>query len=233
MGTGIDITDQVETEILMKNSLREKEVLLTEVHHRVKNNLALVSSMLQLQAFESDNKEVVDALDNSHQRIRSLAMLHELIYRSDDFSKVDLHDQVNRLLDSVEVSLKKEKTIELERQLEHISVNLNQAVPYTLICNELMTNIHKHAFADQKNGMVRFRLFSSGEKIITEISDNGSGFPEDMDPHGTQSIGMSLVNSLADQLKADLKFESKKNEGLKVSLSFVPQDVKGSSSHFI
>lgn len=231
-GSFQDIHEQKLLQEDLKGSLHEKSVLLQEVHHRVKNNLALISGILQLQAFNTDNEEVNLELSNSGNRIQSIATIHELLYQSENFSQINFKSEITKLIENISETFNIETDIEYEVKLEDIILNVNQAIPCALIINEVLTNIYKHAFIGKKTGRVDVNLLSVGNKVQLEIKDNGSGLPEDFKLSDQESLGFQLINTLKLQIGAEINLESD-SEGTMFILTFKKEKIKGSASHFI
>lgn len=231
-GTVQDITLQKEREEEMKKAIQEKEVLLMEVHHRVKNNLALVSSILQLQAYQTDNDELHQQLANSESRIQSIAIIHELLYQSDSFSQINLKDDITRLIEHVSESFRSNIDISYQLNLEPVIVNVNQAIPFALIVNEVLTNIYKHAFQGKEEGVVEVTLKASHDHIQITVADNGQGLPEDFKLSEQTSLGFKLIHTLSSQLEGNVSYESGKT-GAIFSLSFKKGETKGTGSYFL
>ena len=173
-----DISDRKKKEQEIKNSLEEKETLLSEIHHRVKNNLAVVSGMMQLQAFEDENEELKNRLYDSVIRIQTMASVHELLYQSNSFSKLDFSDTLSKLVENISGMLETSAKIKLHIDCEQIKLNINKAIPASLIVNEVVTNIYKHAFKGVGSGNLYLSVFQKNGKINISIKDDGVGMSE-------------------------------------------------------
>ncbi|MBX3085607.1 MAG: PAS domain-containing protein [Anaerolineae bacterium] len=201
-----DITEQVRAEERIKASLREKEVLLREIHHRVKNNLQVISSLLALQAGYTDDDHANQLFRESQNRVRSMALVHERLYQSHDLARIDfaeyVHELVGRLFRSYVIDQDK---VQLEITADAVYLDIDMAIPCGLIINELVSNALKHAFPDERHGkvMVNLRTDSNGLHTII-VRDDGVGFPEGLNVHKTESLGLQLVTSLAGQLNATI-----------------------------
>lgn len=215
---GRDITDHKQSEEAIKSSLQEKETLLAEIHHRVKNNLAVVSGMMQLQAFESDNTELQAKLYDSVVRIKTMATVHELLYQSNSFSQLEFSDTLSKLAKNISETLQTGSEISLNIQCEPIKLNINQAIPASLIVNEVLTNTYKHAFTGTKSGHIDFDLTETNGLIEIKITDNGVGFSND-DIMNSGSLGMHLINVLTEQLDGEHNYNSLET-GTAFKLSF-------------
>jgi PAS domain S-box-containing protein len=204
-----DITERKNNEERLSSSLREKEVLLKEVHHRVKNNLQIISSLLNLQATHISNPEVEMALKESQSRVRSMAAIHEELYRSENFSQIDLEHYIKffvpRLATSYNIN---KRTIGLDFDLSYTLVTIDQAIPFALILNELVTNAIRHGLSGRDDGRIGVGISSANDMITVWISDNGNGLPEGFDLKKAASLGMHLVTALANQLHGAIHAEN-------------------------
>jgi PAS domain S-box-containing protein len=221
---GRDITVQKGTEEEIKSSLHEKETLLAEIHHRVKNNLAVVSGMMQLQAFESENTDLKNKLYDSVVRIKTMATVHELLYQSNSFSQLEFSDTLTKLAKNISETLQPDNQISLKIHCESLKLNINQAIPASLIVNEVLTNAYKHAFRDSKKGEIDFHLAETNGAIKIRIKDNGIGFPDE-DLKNSGSLGMHLINVLTDQLGGDHSYKNVE-KGTVFTLNFDRQEIK-------
>ncbi len=188
----------------LENSLIEKETLLAEIHHRVKNNLAVISGMLQIQAFKEDNEELQKKLVDSTLRIKSMANIHEQLYRSHSFSNMAFDEGLESLVETILATIDNGTDIKPEFALDPIKLNINQAVPCCLIVNEVVTNCVKHAFEDQQTGNIFIKLKKSNNTLSISISDNGKGLPPIGDRKDRESLGFELIDTLCQQLKCVL-----------------------------
>jgi PAS domain S-box-containing protein len=229
-----DVTEQKLTEEELKTSLKEKETLLAEIHHRVKNNLAVVSGMMQLQAFESHNRSVQEQLYDSVVRIKTMATVHELLYQSNSFSQLDFSDTLKKLVQNVTDTLQSEDEVTVEFNSVPVKLNINQAIPTSLIVNEVITNAFKHAFKGIKDCKITITLDQSDEDVSITIIDNGTGMPDDISSSKESSLGFHLINLLSDQVNADKVYGNNENgAGTLFKIKFAKQDDKkgiGSSS---
>ncbi|MEO5357949.1 MAG: PAS domain S-box protein [Nitrospirae bacterium YQR-1] len=199
-----DITDRKSAEEKLKKNIIEKELLLKEMHHRVKNNLQLVSGLLGLQLLQIEDNTYRHMFEESQNRIKSIALIHEKLYSSENIAHVDMKDYISNLSTDLVSSLgKKNKEISLNLDIETIYVGIDIAIPCGLIINELFTNILKHAFPGDETGQINISL-----KLINDtefeliLSDNGTGLPENIDLKKPQTLGLTIVGILVDQLKA-------------------------------
>ncbi|HEY9803284.1 MAG TPA: PAS domain S-box protein [Leptolyngbyaceae cyanobacterium] len=214
-----DITEQRETEEKVKASLKEKEVLLKEIHHRVKNNLGIVSSLLQMQSRRTQDSQARDILRDSQNRIASIALVHEKLYRSNDLANIDfaqyIPDLTTHLFDSYNVS---SNCIRLNIQVEDVSLDIETAIPCGLIINELVSNALKYAFPHNRGGEIQVRLFQEKDQSLTLIvQDNGIGLPAEFDNKKAKTLGVTLVQGLVKQLRAKLAIQSQAGTEFKIS----------------
>jgi len=215
-----DVTQRVAVEEKIKTSLREKEALLKEIHHRVKNNLQVVSSLLGLQSRAVTDGQTRRMFQESQNRIHSMALLHESLYQSNNLSRIDFPEYIRQLalhlFHSYGVPAER---IHLRTDLDELYLNLDAAVPCGLIINELVSNSLKYAFPDGREGEVRIELHEHSEGLARlVVADNGIGLRSDIDWETARSLGLRLVRTLAEQLGA--KVEVKSNTGTKVELTF-------------
>jgi PAS domain S-box-containing protein len=215
----IDITDRKRAEGMLTTSLKEKELLLREIHHRVKNSLQLISSLLTLQASEIDDKEITARYKESENRIHTIALIHESLYQSTNISNINFGDYVEVLVEDImnsfEVSTNKIKTT---LELENYNLGIETAIPLGLIINELVSNSLKHAFNGYDNGEIKIILEKKDETYTLTVEDNGIGLPGGFKFEETSSLGILLINSLVNQLEGELDVEV--NGGTLVIINF-------------
>ena len=225
LNLGADVTARHHAENVLRESLREKEGLLKEIHHRVKNNLQVVTSLLRLEAGRSKVEATRTALQEMQGRIRSMALLHEMLYRSSDFAGVDLADYLRQLATQLFRALNTRfGAIRLHLELESITLGIDQAIPCGLIVNELLTNSLKHAFSDGREGEIRIGLVRTpAGPVQLDVSDNGVGLPADLAGLRTSSLGLQLVTDLARQLHGKLAF-STPGTGAVFTITFAPTE---------
>ena len=217
LGISEDITERKFAEKELKKSLNEKEVLLKEIHHRVKNNLQIISSLLNLQEdYVKKDPTAINVLHESQNRVLSMAMIHEMLYLSKDLSQINFSDYINNLISNLLYSYSAEKTITPLLKIEEIHLNIETSIPCGLIINELVTNSLKYAFPN-KTGELTISLNSYNDEYKLIISDNGVGFQEDYKNLNT-SLGLKLVNSLIQQLDGSINLD--KTQGTKYTIKF-------------
>lgn len=213
------ITDRKEAEFKLRQSLSEKEVLLKEVHHRVKNNLQVISSILSLQTAHVDGDErILELLRVSRDRIRSMSFIHESLYQNKDFSSIDMATYIDGLSRNLVMSYSLNGKVSLERNLQRAELVLDQAIPCGLILNELISNAFKHAFPNGRAGVVRIGLKLENEQVSISVVDDGVGLPEGFNTKNDGNLGLELVRTLVDQL--DGKLQVKAGLGVAYLLTF-------------
>jgi|GEM_PF-2539299 len=219
MYTMRDITHHKQAEAQIQASLDEKEVLLREIHHRVKNNLQIISSLLNLQSSYLKDETSRDVLKESKDRVKSMAMIHQKLYQSGNFEEIEMGEYieylVNGLFSSYGVDSDK---IKLNTDLQKIYLDIDTAIPLGLIINEIITNSIKHAFPGELKGEIFIKIFQEGENYLIVVADNGVGLPEDLDVEKTASLGMQLVNNLVRQIDGEL--ELKRTRGTEFRIKF-------------
>ena len=199
---------------------KDNEILLCEIHHRVRNNMQIISSLLRLQFRKIKDKKLLETLKVCQGRIRSMALIHDKFYHSKNFAKIELAQYIQDLALLIFRSHGvKPDSIRLNAELEEIQLDIDRAIPFGLMANELLTNSLKHAFPDGKKGEIQISLRPIGQgKFEFVVSDNGVGFPKDLDFHATHSLGMQLVNTLVEQIEGTI--ELYKGEGTKFKITF-------------
>jgi PAS domain S-box-containing protein len=220
IAVGRDITERKKAEDRIKASLQEKEVLLREIHHRVKNNLAVINSLLNLQANYAANASLTKMFGEAQVRIRSMGLAHELLYQSENLANVKAADYVENLVNQVVVcSGIAGMSISLEKKIEEISFDLDTAIPIGFLLTELVSNCVKHAFKDKRDGEIRISMYPINKKEFELIvADNGIGMPESIDMENPTSLGLDLVNAFVQQLRG--KIDILRDKGTKVRIRF-------------
>ncbi|HNW98277.1 MAG TPA: PAS domain S-box protein [Bacteroidales bacterium] len=210
-GVVTDITELKKVEEKVKASLKEKEILLKEIHHRVKNNMQIISSILRLQSSSIDNPVIHEVFLDAQQRINTMALVHEKLYQAKNFANIDVKEYINDLVSSISSLLNSNPNkIKVVMDVEPISINLDTMIPVGLILNELITNSMKYAFSDGRNGIISIKLKKEKDnRFRLTHSDNGIGFPENYDIENSQSLGLRLVYTLSEQLNGQVTFTNK------------------------
>lgn len=226
-----DITDRKEADQQIRRALKEKEVLLQEVHHRVKNNLQVISSMLNLQRRFVNDPNLVHVLEDSINRISTMSYIHESLYKTTDFSSIRFSEYLKRLSSNLLHSYApKDCAMAFETELEEIHLNIEQAIPCGLLVNELISNAMKHAFKGRSEGKLVLRLSEQDGRVTIEVRDDGVGVQPDLASGKGDSLGMYLVQALSEQLDAQLLIRSQTlagdqhlEAGSSFLISFVPK----------
>lgn len=211
----------------IKASLKEKEVLLKEIHHRVKNNLQVVSSLLSLQSGQIKNREALEIFNESQNRIRSMALIHESLYRSRDLASIDFSEYISGLANFLSRSyVSSSNFVEMDVDVRDISLSIDKAIPCGLLINELVSNSLKHAFptslerTDGEHNLIMIKFYSNEDSGYTLIvQDNGVGLPKNFSLEGSETLGLQLVATLVKQLKGSLDFQSNNGTEFKIVFS--------------
>ncbi len=215
-----ELSNRKLAENKLKNLVMEKEVLLKEIHHRVKNNFMIISSLLNLQSNQIKNPKIKEILQESYNRVNSMALIHERLYQSPDLAKIDFKKYIENLINGLfhTYSLNSNQ-ISLHMNIENISLDINKAIPCGLIVNELVSNSLKHGFPSSRkgNGRIEVSLRSLGKNIELIVNDNGIGFPAGFDYKGSTSLGLRLVKILTEgQLSGKLDVKNKEGTFVKI-----------------
>ncbi|NAS13450.1 sensor histidine kinase [Poritiphilus flavus] len=210
-----------EQKHIIENSLVEKDSLLKEIHHRVKNNLQMVSSLLSLQTKNTRSKAAIEALEEGKTRVKAMALIHQKLYQNDDLSVIEMQGYIESLINSVQSVFKKGgHNINVTIDAEGVELDIDRAIPFGLILNELVSNSFKYAFPeDDDNGKIYIHLRKNGEHGFFEYTDNGIGLPDDSEERVNSSMGIRLMNRLVNQLQSTLNID-KTSEGVRFWFNF-------------
>lgn len=201
----------------LRNSLEEKTVLLQEVHHRVKNNLSIVGSLMNLQAEKSMDEYHKQLFIECRNRLDSIAAVHELIYKAKSYSHLNFKEYLDQIIDHITTSYSA-KDIKVEKGITDVHVDISTAIPLALIVNELITNAYKHAFSNKETGVIEISLLENNKQVFLTIKDNGSGFDQSNIP--VNSIGMGILSGLVEQIEGTYNLKSdSKGTSYKISFS--------------
>jgi len=216
-----ELAQRQKAQVKLRSALAEKEVLLKEVHHRVKNNLQIVSSLLQLQSYTLKDPEVIKVFRESQNRIESISLIHKNLYTSANIGQIDVADYIHNLAASLLISYQiGTSRIALETNIDSVSLNVDQAIACGLVINELISNSLKHAFPNQQVGTISIALHNISNSIEMTIRDNGIGLPANLDWRNTTSLGLSLVHDLVtEQLEGDITLERNHGTGFKIQFT--------------
>ncbi len=239
IGIGVDITEEKKAleetkhkERKLQSSLKEKEVLLKEIHHRVKNNLAIVSGLFELDIYNTEDEYVKSVLMSSQMRIKSMALIHESLYSHSDFADIHIGKYLEELTSTLLDTFTSEtESIKLELDVENLSLNINQAIPLALLINELVINALKHAFPDGREGEIGITLRENDDLINLCVADSGIGIDPRVDIDNPETLGLTLIMNFVKQLQGEMKVV--RSEGTSVNISFKKEQIKGSSAGYI
>ena len=214
-----DITQSKKAEKLIQDSLHEKETLLREIHHRIKNNMQIISSLLMLQSENIIDQKYLDIFNDSNNRILSMALIHEKLYQSENLAQINIHEYINDLASNLMASYGTKGNAELEINVDNIPLNIDYAIPCGLILNELITNSLKYAFPKDGHGKIKIEFQKKdGNMIHFSVSDDGIGIPGDMDIRNTKSLGLHLIYTLAEnQLHGEIILNRKRGTEFQIN----------------
>ena len=210
-----------EQKYIIETSLVEKDSLLKEIHHRVKNNLQMVSSLLSLQTKNTRSKAVIEALEEGKSRVKAMALIHQKLYQNDDLSVIEMQGYIESLVNSVQSVFKKGgHNINITIDAEGVELDIDRAIPFGLVLNELVSNSFKYAFPEEReNNKIYIHLRKNGGSGFFEYTDNGIGLPEDSEERVNSSMGIRLMNRLVNQLQSSLNID-KTSEGVRFWFNF-------------
>lgn len=216
------LNERKATEHAIKNALLEKDILLAEIHHRVKNNLAIIASLFNLQISTVENEDAKNILLESKNRVKSMALIHDRLYKSDNMTDVDFAKYTKELIDEIQYSYPTvSNSVVVNTHISNIRLNVNTAIPCGLILNELLTNCYKYAFSGKSDGVIDIEFTSIGNMLRLIVKDNGVGLKEDY--RESESLGMVVIQSLSEQLDGDYKFTV--DNGTRFELKFEQQQL--------
>lgn len=205
-----DITHHKKTQNELEISLREKEVLLKEIHHRVKNNMQIISSLLHLQSMQYNDTIIQEALIESQNRVISMSMVHEKLYRSTNLSRIAFDDYIRELThELMDTWVGTNTVINNHYEMEAVEIDIDKAIPWELLVNELISNALKHGLKDQSSGLLVIKLQRRDAEIILTVENNGAPLPENFNIDKTDTLGMQLIASLTQQLIGEISYKTK------------------------
>ncbi len=217
-----DITLRKQREAQLEKSLNEKEMLLKEIHHRVKNNLMVISSLLNLQSRYIKDKAALEVFRESQRRARSMALIHKMLYQSTDLKCIDFGDYIETFTQELFRTYVTGDNIKLNMKVGKTLLDINTAIPLGLIVNELISNSLKHAFPDNRAGEITVKFSREGDQFHFMVADNGVGLPKDLDYTKSKSLGMRLVNTLVNQMNGIIEIEQ--DEGTCFLIKFTEEE---------
>jgi two-component sensor histidine kinase len=202
-------------------SLKQKDLLLKEIHHRVKNNLAIVSGLIEIQSANTGNEETVSILQDSQSRIQSIALIHEKLYKTESLSGIELGVYLKDLVEAIHSTFTEYRdAVTLKFDLENVVLDTDRAVYCGLLINELVVNAFKYAFAMQKEGLLSVKIKKDDGHVMLAVSDNGPGLPRDFNPDNGESLGALLINSFAEHLQAEMTIATPEAGGTSFKFRF-------------
>jgi len=218
-----DITEQKENEARIKASLEEKEILLKEINHRVKNNLQIISCLLSLQGREIQDPVVLQYFKNSQDRIKAMALVHEKLYQSQDLARIEFSDYLKTLAKDLRSSYGIDaRNVQLNIEAESMLLSVDIAIPCGLIVNELISNSLKHAFPNNRSGLISVEAHTADGKHTLIVKDDGVGLHKDFDIRSAKSLGLTIITALSGQLGG--KVETENQDGANFCITF-PVDI--------
>jgi PAS domain S-box-containing protein len=220
IGAVRDITERKHAEEQIKTSLREKEILLREIHHRVKNNFEIISSLLDMSSMRTDSQETQNLLLNARSRIHSMSLIHSQLYQTDRFDRIDMDRHISELSHHLLCVYGSGKKIDLILTPSKVYLSVSQAIPCALVLNELISNVFKHAFREKKQGTVRISISTPDPTtVLIQVIDDGDGIPEGLDIHSQTGLGLKMARHLVSgQLKGEMRV--KNDSGTEISIQF-------------
>ncbi len=220
IGTGVQITERKHAEEKIKTALKEKDTLLHEIHHRVKNNMQVINSLLKLQSNNIEDSQIKNVLKVSQSRVYAMSAVHETLHGSEKLSEIDLKSYLSKIANSIFQTYSTDNhKIELNSNIENSPISINQAYPLGLVINELISNSLKYAFPGDRQGEITVQLKKRGQKLNLIVMDDGIGIPKELDWKNSSSLGLKLVHTLVEnQLDGSIEMESK--NGTKFTVKF-------------
>lgn len=198
-----DVTERYQYEETLRRSLTDKEVMLKEIHHRVKNNLQVVSSLLSLQTEFTDDPKLVSIIKECERRIQSMALIHKELYQNESIADADFQEYLNNLLVALVQSFGASRKVKYAVESDELKLNLDFAIPLALVLNELVSNSLKYAFPGERTGNINIGIARTARTLIIEVKDDGIGLPTGFNIKESESLGLQLVGMLLGKLKAD------------------------------
>lgn len=196
---------QQKKNLIIKEQADELKTLMKEIHHRVKNNLQIISSLLDLQSMITKDKQVAEALKEGRNRVQSMALIHQNLYGEKNVKAIAVDEYISDLAQSLFHSYHiQPRQVDLKTDIEKLNLDIDTVIPIGLILNELISNSLKHAFGNNEAGMIQVTLKISNGSLLLQVKDNGKGFPEKADPTSSASFGMRMIKIFAEKLKAEL-----------------------------
>ncbi|MHA1195632.1 MAG: histidine kinase dimerization/phosphoacceptor domain -containing protein [Promethearchaeota archaeon] len=216
----INITEQKKNELLLESSLEEKEILLKEIHHRVKNNLQVISSLIVLEEQNIKDEKVINIFKDLQSHIKAMALIHEALYKSENLNKIDISKYIKDLVDNLfKAYSENSKNVKFYLNIDNIDFNLDRAIYCGFIINELVSNSLKYAFSKNEGGKIIISLNKTMDnRVLLDVYDNGKGFPKDIDCNNLNTIGLNLVSTITKQMNGTIQI--KKNNGTHIMITW-------------
>jgi len=222
-----DITERKKADSQLKKSIREKELLLQEIHHRVKNNLQIISSLLDMSRLRINDKNANDIINNACTKIQSMAFIHSQLYKSERFDRIEMRTHIKELVSYLSEVYGGKKRISPYIEISDVYLSLTQAIPCALVLNELISNAFKHAFKNNREGIIEISMLEGSGRINIYVRDNGVGISNNIDIYDTGSLGLKLVKNLVEkQLKGVIKVKQNKYTEFSVEFPLMEEEAK-------
>ncbi len=217
-GIGVLFMEHLKIEKDIKKLLEEKQLLLKEVHHRIKNNMSTISSLLSLQAAPLKDPVAVEALDDARARVESMTLLYDKLYRSENFYDADISEYIGLLADEIISSFPGSDAVTVKKELESINLDARRIQTLAILINEILTNTMKYAFGKTKEPEIVIKSRISGDKAVLSVHDNGKGIQKELNKNNSSGFGMTLIEALVQQL--DGTYSIVRNGGTEVTIEF-------------
>jgi two-component sensor histidine kinase len=217
-GIVIEITARKSAEEKIRSLYAEKELVLKEVHHRIKNNMNTITSLLSLQAKTMKDPSPIAALDDATARVRSMGMLYDKLYRSEIFNELSIKDYLSSLIDEILLNFPNNRIVKAEKNIQDIALDTKRLQSLGIIINELLTNCMKYAFKDRENGLISVSAVNAEGHVAISVQDDGAGIPETVSFDNSTGFGLQLVNALTQQLDGTVRIE--RENGTKIIIEF-------------
>ena len=217
-GTHVDITERKQAEEKVKSLVFEKELILKEVHHRIKNNMNTLHSLFTLQAGTLKNQEAIAAIEDAKIRVRSMMVIYDKLYQSTGFDSISLAQYLPSLLENIIANFANRASVRIEKKIDDVTLDIKRVQTLGIIINELLTNIMKYAFVERSDGLISVSVSFMDNRVSLVIQDNGVGFPEGVDFEDPNSFGLMVVGTLTRQLEGSIRIE--RGDGTRIVLEF-------------
>jgi len=214
-----DVTERKAADERIKNLLTEKELILQEVHHRIKNNMNTIRGLLYLQGAEMKDPAAAEALHDAETRVQSMMILYDKLYSSHDYKEMSVKSYLGPLLDEILENFTNRSIVQVEKDIEDFVLEANIVFPLGIIVNELLTNIMKYAFIGRNNGVISLSALKKGKQVVITLSDDGNGIPESVSFESSTGFGLNLVGMLTTQIGGSIRIE--RGDGTKFVLEFM------------